>query len=222
MISQAQKQSSDAAYRNVSFRQASAEDLSFLPAESVDAIVSGQAAHWFDFSKAWRECARLLRPGGTLAFWCYKDHVYVDYPKASAILMDYAYGMSKDKLGSYWEPGRALVRQNYKAIVPPEELFMDMERVEYEPGTKGPRTGEGTLLIEKRMTVAQSMEYLRTWSSVHSWLEDHGNPKPRREGGEGDAVDAMYDEMREAEGWESDDLELDMEWGSALILARKK
>jgi hypothetical protein len=32
----------------------------------------------------------------------------------------------------------------------------------------------------------------------------------------------MYDEMREAEGWESDDLELDMEWGSALILARKK
>jgi ubiquinone/menaquinone biosynthesis C-methylase UbiE len=222
MIKQAQSQSTDPEYKNISFREATAENLSFLPDSSVDAVVSGQAAHWFDFKKAWPEIFRVLRPGGTIAFWVYKDHVYVDYPKATSILIDYAYSMSKDKVGSYWEPGRNLVRQNYKTIVPPTEYFTDVERIEYEPSPTGAGTGEGTLLMDKRMTVAQSMSYLRTWSSVHAWAEDHGHPKPRDEGGEGDVIDAMYDDMRKAEGWEGDDMELTIEWGSALLLARKK
>ncbi|HVW81686.1 MAG TPA: methyltransferase domain-containing protein [Mycobacteriales bacterium] len=37
-----------------------------LPDESVDAVFVGQAWHWFDVPKAVAECARVLRPGGTL------------------------------------------------------------------------------------------------------------------------------------------------------------
>ena len=37
-----------------------------LPDASVDAIVVGQAFHWFDSSRALPEMARVLRPGGTL------------------------------------------------------------------------------------------------------------------------------------------------------------
>ena len=222
MVKQAKSQSTGPEYTNISFREAQAENLSFLPDSSVDAVVSGQAAHWFDFKKAWPEVFRVLRPGGTLAFWCYKDHAFVDYPKATTILDDYVYSMSKEKLGSYWEPGRQLVRQNYKTIVLPTDLFTDVERIEYEPSTTGPKKGEGTLLIEKRMTVEQSMDYLRTWSSVHAWMEAHRNPKSRKEGGDGDVVDTLYDIIRKAEGWESDEMEVNIEWGSALILARKK
>lgn len=45
-----------------------------LPDASVDAIVVGQAFHWFDPSRALPEMARVLRPGGTLGlFWNLDD-----------------------------------------------------------------------------------------------------------------------------------------------------
>lgn len=43
-----------------------AEDIP-LPAESVDAVVAGQAYHWFDPERAHPEIARVLRPGGVFA-----------------------------------------------------------------------------------------------------------------------------------------------------------
>lgn len=37
-----------------------------LPDASVDAVLAGQAAHWFDLDRALPEIARVLRPGGVL------------------------------------------------------------------------------------------------------------------------------------------------------------
>ena len=56
-----------------SFRKAYAENLSFLENESVDLVVAGQAAHWFDYPRLWPEMKRVVKKGGTLAFWGYKD-----------------------------------------------------------------------------------------------------------------------------------------------------
>ena len=44
----------------------SAEEIP-LPADSVDAVVSAEAFHWFDGPQAVAEIARVLRPGGLLA-----------------------------------------------------------------------------------------------------------------------------------------------------------
>ncbi|NUR71774.1 MAG: class I SAM-dependent methyltransferase [Hamadaea sp.] len=44
----------------------SAEEIP-LPDASVDAVVAGNAMHWFDMSVAGPEIARVLRPGGVLA-----------------------------------------------------------------------------------------------------------------------------------------------------------
>jgi SAM-dependent methyltransferase len=50
-----------------------AEDIP-LPDASVDAVVAGQAAHWFDPAPAAAELRRVLRPGGAVGFvWNTRD-----------------------------------------------------------------------------------------------------------------------------------------------------
>lgn len=45
-----------------------------LPDDTADAIVAGQAYHWFDHDRAHTEAARVLRPGGVLAaIWNHRD-----------------------------------------------------------------------------------------------------------------------------------------------------
>lgn len=46
-----------------------------LPDASVDAVLVGQAFHWFDVDTAFPEIARVLRPGGALgALWNHEDN----------------------------------------------------------------------------------------------------------------------------------------------------
>ncbi len=51
---------------DVDAREGSAESIP-LPTGSVDAVLVGQAWHWFDTGRALPELARVLRPGGVLA-----------------------------------------------------------------------------------------------------------------------------------------------------------
>ena len=158
MIEQARISTSKEDYPNVKYCKFSAESLPFLEPASVDIVVAGQSAHWFDCDRLWPEMKRVVRKGGTLAFWGYKDHVFVDYPRATRILNEYAHGESK--LGPYWsQPGRSKVENKLRAIVPPADQWADVERIEYEPGTKGSSTGEGTMFMSKTMTIGQCMAY---------------------------------------------------------------
>jgi SAM-dependent methyltransferase len=62
-----------AALPGVTALQAPAEDIP-LAGGSVDAVLVGQAFHWFDTDRALPEIARVLRPGGVLAaLWNYDD-----------------------------------------------------------------------------------------------------------------------------------------------------
>jgi SAM-dependent methyltransferase len=51
---------------HVDSRRGSAEAIP-LPDKEVDAVVAGNALHWFDMAKAGPEIARVLKPGGVLA-----------------------------------------------------------------------------------------------------------------------------------------------------------
>jgi SAM-dependent methyltransferase len=58
----------------VDAREGSAEDIP-LPDGCVDAVLVGQAWHWFDLERAYPEIARVLRPGGRLGVaWNVRDH----------------------------------------------------------------------------------------------------------------------------------------------------
>ncbi|MCO7220878.1 class I SAM-dependent methyltransferase [Klenkia sp. PcliD-1-E] len=62
-----------ARHRDVVTAVGGAEDLP-LPDADVDAVVAGQAAHWFDPPRAARELRRVLRPGGVVGFvWNVRD-----------------------------------------------------------------------------------------------------------------------------------------------------
>jgi trans-aconitate 3-methyltransferase len=227
MIKQANSATARDEYPNIDFVQASAESLPFLDGESVDMVVAGQAAHWFDYSKLFKEMKRIVRPGGTLAFWGYTDHIFREYPTASKLLHETAYGSSKNLLGSYWQqPGRSIV-QNYLRDIKPPKGEWEVDRREYDPTIPRSKSNEGGFVMERRMTVAMNMEYIRTWSSYHGWQETHPERKAKSAGGEGDVVDDLFEEIKEAEpewGNQGDlrEKEVDIGWGTALVLARRK
>jgi SAM-dependent methyltransferase len=62
----------------VDAREGSAESIP-LPAASVDAVLVGQAWHWFDHERALAEIARVLRPGGVLAALWNQDDAGVEW-----------------------------------------------------------------------------------------------------------------------------------------------
>lgn len=197
-------------------------------------VVAGQAAHWFDYSKVWKELGRKVRRGGTLAFWGYNDNVFVEHAEASRVLDWYCYGLPYEKtMGAFWEqPGRRILREKYRAIVPPEKEWGDVRRIEYEParGGEGEEEGEGEVLMRSRLKLGEVEGYVRTFSAFHSWAAEEGNKgrKARKDGGEGDIVDEMFERMLEVEpewkaaGEKWRDVEVESEWGSVILLARRK
>ncbi|MCJ1244956.1 hypothetical protein MMC30_002157 [Trapelia coarctata] len=213
---------------NIKYRQAAAEELLFLESESVDMVVAGQAAHWFDYARLFPEMKRILRKGGTLAFWGYLDHVFVDHPRATEIVNKYADGKEERMLGPYWQqPGRSIVQNKLRDIKPSAEEWEDVQRIEYEPAAYGRNAGDGAMFLEKRMRLMDCENYVRTWSSYHGWQETFPESLKREAGGNGDIVDEMFDEIRKTEpAWQNDkhwlEQEVDIEWPSGLILARRK
>jgi SAM-dependent methyltransferase len=215
---------------NITFQVGGAEELTGLQDCSQDLVIAGQAAHWFDFSKAWKEIHRVLHTGGTVCFWGYKDNYFVDYPAATKTLDKYCYSTDEGMMGRYWEqPGRQILRDLYKDIHPPEDLFADVERILYEPGTNGPSSGTlGDRMMFETTTLGAMMAYVRTFSAYHNWAEAYPERKPRKDGGKGDIVDDMFDEMLEAEpSWKKEgdkwmEKEVETEWGSVILMARKK
>ncbi|KAF3480576.1 Crg1p [Arthroderma uncinatum] len=212
---------------NVEFVQSTAEALPFIEDESIDLVVAGEAAHWFNYPQLFAELNRVMKVGGTLAFWGYSDHFLVDYPKATAIIDQYAYGLDKHLLGSYWpQPGNSIMRDKLRVIQPPTEDWADLQRIEYHPGVNGPGSGEGTKYMESDISLGQATEYIRTWSAYHRWKEAHPNRIRRSEGGTGDVADEMLDSIIEVEedlrnAQSAADKVVRVEWASTLILSRK-
>ncbi|KAJ8182501.1 hypothetical protein LV161_006529, partial [Aspergillus fumigatus] len=204
-------------FPNMTFYQARAEECPFAADAQVDLVTAAQSAHWFDYAKLWPEMRRIVRSGGTLAFWGYKDHVLVSDPRATSIINEYAYGQDPWLLGSYWQqPGRSIVQQKLRAVQPPVEDWEDVSRDEYEPGVEG-----GTRFMHARMTLGSMEEYVRTWSSFHAWQRkwpDRIRRAPGNTDQRGDVIDEMMDKIRETEpSFQRDDwkdVEVDVEWGT--------
>ena len=227
MITQAKSSTPSDKYPNVRFESGFAHELEGVEDGSIDMVVAGQAAHWFDYSKVWPVLSKKVRKGGTLAFVGYKDNIFVDFPNATKVLDHYCYG--EPTMGPYWEqPGRNILRDKLREIQPPQSEWKDVERIEYEPGLQGKGSGKGDPLMFKKLKLGEVEAYVRTFSAYWNWIAEHPERKPRKDGGKGDIVDEMFDVMVDGEpewkkaGDKWRDIEVENEWGSVILLARRE
>ncbi|KAK0636688.1 S-adenosyl-L-methionine-dependent methyltransferase [Bombardia bombarda] len=234
MVEQARKLTSDP---KITIRQGSAEDLSFLPDNSVDCVVAGQAAHWFDFTQAWPALARVVKRGGTLAFWGYKDHVIVGRPETTPIYDKFTYGDAEpvpgvESMARFWEmPGRAILRDSYRAMAPPEADWDEVTRIAWDPSRDSGDLSDApqeALWQRKTLKLGELESYVRTFSAFSGWQNAHPDIKSRADGGSGDIVDLMFDDVVAAvpewkdKGDQWKEVEVDVVWGTALLMAKRR
>lgn len=140
---------------DVEYKQGFSEDLGFLDDKSVDLVTSGQAAHWFDYPKFWKELTRVVRPGGSVCLYGYPDFFLPEYPALRPLLHRYAlkdgHGPGSprlppsdeddkiDSIGDYWEqPGRSILNQGLEPV-PFPHTYPELAPY-WEPATAFKRT----------------------------------------------------------------------------------
>jgi SAM-dependent methyltransferase len=139
------------AHPHIQYGIAPAEATGLDPA-SADLLTAAQAFHWFDHPRFFAEAARLLRPGGVLAVWCYGLARIT--PEVDAVVQ-HLYG---EVLGSYWEPERRLVEDGYRGVSFP---FEPVEAPPFE--------------MSAAWDLAALLGYLRTWSALKAFARARGS-----------------------------------------------
>jgi len=208
------------------FVQSPAEKLPFLQDGSVDFILAAQAAHWFDWDKAWPEVARVLRKGGSAAFWGYSEFRLTGYPDATPLITSYVQGTDPvHSIGPYWQqPGRSILDNHFldvpKATDVLPDKFTEWEHVFFSGSHHPHLPSPQPVILRKQMTWDDLLSYFRTFSSLHTYHErypdDLKNP-------DGDIAVRFWRSLREHTGQEqkSDSDIIEVEWPMALMMVRR-
>lgn len=136
---------------NVEYRREPAERSSLGDA-SADLVAVAQALHWFDHGAFFAEAARVLRPGGVLAVWCYET--FTTAPELDAVVAHFY----RDVIGPYWPPERRWIETGYADLALP---FPRLQAPDFE------------LAID--WTLDDLVGYLGTWSAVARYRTDRGD-----------------------------------------------
>lgn len=129
-------------HARVAYRRAAERD-SGLPAACADLVAAAQAFHWFDATAFFAEAARVLRPGGVLAIWCYGLSTIT--PELDPVVRHFHQGV----VGADWPQGREMVDELYRQVRPPF-----------------PEIAPPSLAIERELDLAAFGDYVATWSAV--------------------------------------------------------
>jgi len=149
MRPQDEMEESNSNYSDAEVRNGRAEAPG-LADECVDLVTVAQALHWLDLDPFYGEVARVLRPNGVLAAWCYS---YVELgSNLGAILQAF-----NDDIRPYWSPSRRHVDAGYR----------DMPFPFHEISTPA-------FTLEQQFTADAFIGYVRTWSAVRAYVADRG------------------------------------------------
>jgi ubiquinone/menaquinone biosynthesis C-methylase UbiE len=128
-----------------------AESTHFLD-QKFDLITVAQALHWFDFTAFNQEIRRVAKTGAVIAAWGY-GLLSINKELDSEIHHFYT-----QVIDAYWDTERHHIDEAYAQIPFP---FESLEKKNF--------------YIEKQWNLTQLCGYLRTWSSVKKYLQQHVN-----------------------------------------------
>ena len=135
----------------VTYRVARAEESGIDPS-SIDVITVAQSLHWFDRPAFYEEARRVLRPSGILAVWTYGIPRLND-SNLDRVMQSFYW----ETVGPYWSPERRYVEDGYRSIDFP---FAEIPAP--------------SLSMRENWTLPQFLGYLRSWSSVGTYVDAHG------------------------------------------------
>lgn len=125
---------------------------------SVQLVAVAQALHWFDREPFFRECERVLTPGGVLAAWGYGDFI------APEGMID-AVAAFRARIEPYWPPERAQIDARYAGYDWPF-----------------PALPAADLWLEAEWGLGQFLRYLSSMSAVARCAADTGEDPVARHG----------------------------------------
>lgn len=129
-----------------------AEDAPF-ESDSFDLIIVAQAIHWFNLERFYRECLRLLRPGGVLAVVGY---TFLEVtPEIDGLITENLLS----PIDRFWAEGNRLIMNAYRDLPFP---FAEIPNVP-------------SFAIEVEWSLEQLLAYLRTWSAVKRYVVEIGS-----------------------------------------------
>lgn len=160
----------------------------------VDLISAAQCIHWFqDYPKFFEASAKLLKSGGTLAYWFYIDPIVVDYSgsendtkevkisklhRSREIIDKYLYD-DPNFAGPHWEqPGRNILREYLEEVNKniPRDLFEDIQINQFHADVENaPFPGQNDLdIVNHKLPVSAVGDYIGTNSGYHNYKEVNG------------------------------------------------
>jgi SAM-dependent methyltransferase len=141
----------------------SAETLP-LPDQSADAVLCGQAMHWFDLDRALPEIARVLTPGGVLAgLW------NVDDDRVGWVAGLHAISQSGPTLSSWRATQEADTEQD--VLRAGSTWFAPVEEGEFGNGQlRSAGSLVATIATHSRMLVTDDAERARTLATIRDFL----------------------------------------------------
>ncbi|TPX42514.1 hypothetical protein SeMB42_g04864 [Synchytrium endobioticum] len=168
---------------------------------SVDVLTVAEAAHYFDFDRFLTEANRVLKPGGTLAFWGYFNFEIEGHAEICKLINDF----SVDFLDEYFDPRRHRL-DNWYADYSLDAFFSSSKR------TMLPHNA-----VEKSMTIRTLLEYPKTWSGYQTYRTVCRDQPDEWERIKQNVLDVLGGGSEEVLGQV-----VDVKWPTVLVMGRKQ
>ncbi|CAF1458339.1 unnamed protein product [Didymodactylos carnosus] len=145
--------------QNIEYQCHNAENITFLPPNSIDLITVATALHWFNIQTFFEQVNRILKPNsGVLSIWSL-GFPLLDNPKA----IEVQHKFSHCDLDGYWSDKIQLLTDHYESIL---DTFPYQEtRIKH------------VIEYEREMSILQFVNMIETWSACQTYRERHGQDK---------------------------------------------
>lgn len=191
---------------NIEYSVQNAEKLLFKDSE-IDTITVGQAFHWFNHKLFFNEASRILKPNGTLAVIGYGFINIKDNNEATELIKN----LGNNTFKNDWDDGRILVNNLYRDIKFPFKdtkwyitpKSEDITNISSEINTS---------FMEKRMSINDLNNYIKTWSSYFNYKKSNVNSI--------DPVDDIINKIMFIMNIKDKNKIINVEWPTVLILSK--